>query len=149
MSAIEERFENFTLSVLKLNKLVQKIKLFEMDGYGLKAIHVMCIYYAGTASVTAGELCRMTYEDKGAISRALSLLKSKGFVDYDGKYNAEIVLTQQGRQLYEHIRGRAEAAVLAAVSNISEEERNVFNKVLASLSANLENYYNLLKKAER
>ena len=40
---MDDRFENFTVTVLKLGKLVQKIKLFEMESYGLKAIHVMCI----------------------------------------------------------------------------------------------------------
>ena len=41
---MEKIFENFTVNILKLNKLVNKIKQFEMEEYGLKAIHVMCGY---------------------------------------------------------------------------------------------------------
>lgn len=64
---MDGRFENFTVTILKLGKLVQKIKLFEMESYGLKAIHVMCIYFAGLSPVTAVELCRLTSEDKAVL----------------------------------------------------------------------------------
>ena len=83
---MQNRFENFTIGVLKLNKLVQRIKLLEMDDYGLKAIHVMCIYYAACRPVTAGELARLTLEDKAAISRALSLLKQNGYLQLVVKF---------------------------------------------------------------
>ena len=39
-----DRFENFTLLIDKLGKIIQKIKNIEMKEYGLKAVHVMCIY---------------------------------------------------------------------------------------------------------
>ena len=42
---MDKIFEHFTITILKLNKLVQKIKIYEMQEYGLKAIHVMCGYY--------------------------------------------------------------------------------------------------------
>ncbi len=140
-----DRFENFTVTVLKINKLVQKIKLFEMDGYGLKAIHVMCIYYAGGGPVTAGELCRLTCEDKAAISRALGMLKGRGFINYDaGKYNAEVTLTGKGRELCDFIKVKSSAAVEAAGADLSEEERALLYKSLASVADNLEKYYNAL-----
>ena len=140
-----DRFENFTVTVLKINKLVQKIKLFEMDGYGLKAIHVMCMYYAGGGPVTAGELCRLTCEDKAAISRALGMLKGRGFINYDaGKYNAEVTLTGKGRELCDFIKVKSSAAVEAAGADLSEEERALLYKSLASVADNLEKYYNAL-----
>ena len=140
-----DRFENFTVTVLKINKLVQKIKLFEMDGSGLKAIHVMCIYYAGGGPVTAGELCRLTCEDKAAISRALGMLKGRGFINYDaGKYNAEVTLTGKGRELCDFIKVKSSAAVEAAGADLSEEERALLYKSLASVADNLEKYYNAL-----
>lgn len=147
-NAVDNKFENFTVTVLKLNKLVQKIKLYEMDSYGLKAIHVMCIYYAGGGPVTAGELCKLTYEDKAAISRALSLLKERGFINYDGgKYNAVVTLTEEGVKLYQFIMEKADAAVNAAAGDITYEEHVIFNKVLSSVAKNLESYYNgLIKK---
>ena len=140
-----DRFENFTVTVLKINKLVQKIKLFEMDGYGLKAIHVMCIYYAGGGPVTAGELCRLTCEDKAAISRALGMLKGRGFINYDaGKYNAEVTLTGKGRELCDFIKVKSSAAVEAAGADLSEEERALLYKSLASVAEKKKKYYNAL-----
>ena len=126
-----DRFENFTVMVLKINKLVHKIKLVEMDGYGLKAIHVMCIYYAGAAPVTAGELSRLTCEDKAAISRALTMLKKRGFINYDA-----------GKKLYDYINVKSKAAVDAAGADLSETERAALYKSLASIAENLEKYYN-------
>ena len=138
-----DRFENFTVMVLKINKLVHKIKLVEMDGYGLKAIHVMCIYYAGAAPVTAGELSRLTCEDKAAISRALTMFKKRGFITYDaGRYNAEVTLTEEGKKLYDYINVKSKAAVDAAGADLSETERAALYKSLASIAENLEKYYN-------
>ncbi|HIU61240.1 MAG TPA: hypothetical protein IAB69_01135 [Candidatus Coproplasma excrementigallinarum] len=147
---MQNRFENFTIGVLKLNKLVQRIKLLEMDDYGLKAIHVMCIYYAAGRPVTAGELARLTLEDKAAISRALSLLKQNGYINYNtGKYNAEVTLTEEGKKLSEYIEERASHAVEAAGKDLTEEEREVLYKALASVSHNLEEYYNSLQKDKK
>ena len=40
---MEKVFENFAVVIMKLNKLIQRIKQFEMREYGLKAIHVMSL----------------------------------------------------------------------------------------------------------
>lgn len=144
---MEGRFENFTVTILKLGKLVQKIKIAEMSAYGLKAIHVMCVYFAGISPVTAVELSRLTSEDKAAISRALSQLKQKGYVNYAaGAYNAEVTLTEEGKKLFGVINVRAGAAVNYAGKDLSEEERTVLYKALASISYNLEEYYENLCK---
>ncbi len=141
-----DRFENFTALILKISKLIHRVKLFEMDGYDLKAIHVMCIYYVGGRPCTAGELVRLTGEDKAAISRALALLKSRGFINYDaGRYNAAVTLTPQGEKLFGFINVRAAAAVDAAGADLTDEERAIFYKSLASIAENLEKYYNGLK----
>ena len=103
------------------------------------------IYYAGGGPVTAGELCRLTCEDKAAISRALGMLKGRGFINYDaGKYNAEVTLTGKGRELCDFIKVKSSAAVEAAGADLSEEERALLYKSLASVADNLEKYYNAL-----
>ena len=119
---MENRFENFTVAILKLNKLIQKIKLYEMRDYGLKAIHVMCVYYLRTrGELTASELSKLTLEDKAAISRAISFLNEKGFVNYDSnKYNAPIKLTDEGIKVSEYINRRAESAVNAGGGFLTE-----------------------------
>ena len=55
--ALERVFERFTVSVLKINKLIQKIKAFEIREYGLKAVHVLCVYFLNCSSdgLTASE----------------------------------------------------------------------------------------------
>ena len=42
---MEDLYTSFTISILRLNKLVQKIKTNEISKFGLKPIHVSCGYY--------------------------------------------------------------------------------------------------------
>ena len=143
---MENRFENFTVTILKLNKLVHKIKLYEMEGYDLKAIHVMCVYYlAARGPLTAGQFCRLTCEDKAAISRALAILRERGFVvGENGRYNSRLSLTEEGQQLAQYINRKAANAVEMAGRDLSEEENKVFCRALASIATNLEAYYEQL-----
>ena len=144
---MENIFENFTITILKLNKLVQKIKNFEMREYGLKTIHVMCMYYLNTnpEGLTASELTRLTLEDKAAISRALKVLQEKGYVNYDSnKYNANIRLTDQGKEFASIIGQKAERAVSAGSYDFTEEQRNSFYSQLKTIAEHLEQYYNNL-----
>lgn len=141
---MENIFENFTITILKLNKLVQKIKNFEMREYGLKTIHVMCVYYLDSRpeGLTASELTKLTLEDKAAISRALKVLQEKGYASYDSnKYNAEIRLTDEGKKLAALISNRADKAVSAGSYDFTAEQRNSFYTQLLTIAGNLENYY--------
>lgn len=144
---MENRFENFTITILKLNKLVQKIKLIEMKEHGLKAIHVMCIYYLNEnkSGITASELSRLTLEDKAAISRALARLKELGLINHFKAYNQPIVLTEKGEETARYILVKASKAVEAAGRGLTEEERENFYRSLISISQRLEDYYIDLK----
>lgn len=144
---MENIFENFTIAILKLNKLVQKIKIFEMEEYGLKSIHVMCCYYLNChpTGLTATELSKLTLEDKAAISRALGQLRDRGYVRYDTKkYNAEINLTEDGKIVAESIIEKSNRAVNAGSISLTEEERTLFYKSLECIAKNLEAYYESL-----
>ena len=146
---MEKIFENFTISVLKLNKLVSKIKTYEMREYGLKAMHVMCIYYLSEAKdgLTASELCKLTLEDKAAISRGLALLAQKGYVTYDPNgYSAKICLTKEGKKLALEVNEKCERAVNAGSAIKSEEDLVFFYKTLNAIAANLQEYYDKLVK---
>lgn len=138
-------FEKFTITVLRLNKLVQKIKNYEMQEYGLKTIHVMCGYYlnANPEGLTAADLTKLTLEDKAAISRALKTLQEKGFVAYNpNHYNAVIRLTDEGKRFAEYISDKATKAVVAGSYDFDDKERNNFYLALNSIADNLEKYYN-------
>jgi DNA-binding MarR family transcriptional regulator len=151
LEKMDKRFENFTISVLKLYKLIQKIKLFEMKEYGLKAIHVMCIYYIsqGEGNITAGELTKFSLEDKAAISRALALLRDNGYVTYDStKYSSPIILTDEGKKIAEHVAEAAKSAVNAGGRELTDEQRTVFYYALDSIAKNLDKYYRELNSGE-
>ena len=141
---MEKIFENFTVTILKLNKLVQKIKTFEMEEFGLKAIHVMCGYYLleHEEGLTASELTKLTLEDKAAISRALIAMRDKGLVSYDTKtYNAKIVLTEDGKKFATSVMEKADRAVKAGSADQTDEERIAFYRKLSDIVANLTEYY--------
>ncbi len=145
---MEKIFETFTITILKINKLVQKIKHREMREYGLQCIHVMCIYYLreNESGLTASELMRLTFEDKAAISRALKVLKEKGYIEYDSKtYNAPVKLTGEGLKVAEAISEKAERAVKGGSADMSEEERKFFYKSLQSIAENLKKYYEAME----
>lgn len=148
---MENIFENFTITILKLNKLVQKIKNYEMQEYGLKTIHVMCGYYLKNhpEGLTASELTKLTLEDKAAISRALKTLQEKGFVSYDpNKYSAVIRLTEDGKKFAAAVCEKAEKAVEAVSYRFTDDERISFYKALGTIADNLEKYHDGLVKSK-
>ena len=57
-----------------------------------------------------------------------------------------MTLTEEGKKLFGVINVRAGAAVNYAGKDLSEEERTVLYKALASISSNLEEYYENLCK---
>ena len=145
---MEKIFENFTFTILRLNKLVQKIKHIEMSGFGLKTIHVMCLYhlYENPQGLTSGELVKLTLEDKAAISRAIKQLKEKNYAGYDSNaYNTAITLTESGKEVAKTVTEKANAAVEAGSFDFTEEERNNFYRTLSSIAEKLQKYYLSLK----
>ncbi len=148
---MEKIFENFTVTVMRLNKLVNKIKAHEMREYGLKAIHVLCVYYLNEnpQGLRAAELVKLTLEDKAAVSRGLALLRDKGYVSYDpDRYNAVIKLTDDGKKVADFITSKSEKAVNAGSAVLSEEERLQFYKSLHCIADNLQTYYDRITNAE-
>ena len=143
---MENVFENFTYTVLKLNKLIHKIKLTEMHAYGLKTIHAMCIYYLyKSGGLTNTELTECTLEDKAAISRAVKCLKEKNLISGgDEGYKSKIKLTDEGNALAEVVLEQSEKAVRAASCNFTEAQREEFYKALSSIAEKLQCYYNEL-----
>lgn len=140
---MESRFETFTGLITKIGRNVKKIKNREMAEYGLRSIHVSCLYYIGLADeITATELTVRCDEDKAAISRALEYLEEKGFIVCESrsakKYKTPIALTETGREASEKILEKVDL-VLDLVSDVlTEEERVSFYKSLSLISDSLE-----------
>ena len=141
---MENRFENFTYLILQSSRLIQKIKNNEMKEFGLKAVHVMCIFYLheNPAGLTHGELVKLTLEDKAAVSRAMMFLKERGIVSGGEKKQGNLFkLTKEGEGIAEHIDQAAEKAVAAGGQGLSETERVIFYQSLRSIIQNLTEYY--------
>lgn len=146
---MEQLFEDFTTSILSLNKLVQKIKTFEIEKYGLKSIHVMCLYHLNKnpQGLTAKELVDLTLEDKAAISRALKIMHDNDYVVCsENVRNSTITLTDEGKKIATDICGRAVRAVMAGSVDFTAEQRIFFYKSLGTIVDNLKNYYKDLIK---
>jgi len=88
------RFKEFTKGISTAYKHLIKLKSYGIKEFGIKGSHVMCLFYISEAEngLNATELCRLCSEDKAAISKALSALEEKGYVQFENYENQKISL---------------------------------------------------------
>lgn len=138
-----DRFEKLTIGVALIYKSIQRIKKCRMKGIGLKGTHVMCIHYLSNhpEGLAATDLCEICKEDKAGISRILSDLEHSGFICYesakDKKYRAKAVLTPEGKKCAEAVGNMILLATEEGGAGITDEEREIFYRVLYLISDNL------------
>lgn len=139
-----DRFENLATGIAQIYKSIQKIKKYQMQSFGLKSTYVMCIYYLSQNpdGLSAAALCRLCSENKAGISRILSALAQNGFIRYDRendgrKYRTKAVLTDCGREYAVKINSLIIDAVAKGGLGISDEEREIFYRVLFRIADNL------------
>lgn len=144
------RFETFMTKMNQMNRSIQLIKNREMEKYGLKGTHVMCLYQLKQhpEGLTAKDLATLCGEDKAAISRTLCKLESKDmvfFTDVEGKkrYRTTLTLTNQGMQVCNQISEKIEELLHLQGDEISEQEREIFYKVFTSVADRLQEISNL------
>lgn len=140
-----DRFETFITNMNQINRSIQMIKNREMEKYGLKGTHVMCLYQLKQhpEGLTATELATLCGEDKAAISRGLSKLECEemiSFTDIAGKkrYRTTITLTEQGIQVCDQMSQKIEELLDIENYEISEEERENFYRVFTSIADRLQ-----------
>ena len=113
------RFDTFTTVIASLYQSVQKIKIMEMEEFGLRSGHVTCLHhlYANPDGLTLKELTALCAIDKAAVSRYLAVLAERGYAKVEEqetrKYNLKWTLTEPGRKAAEDIDGRIDRAVSA------------------------------------
>ncbi|MBQ7879979.1 MAG: transcriptional regulator [Clostridia bacterium] len=142
---MQERFENFTVLITKINRLIHKIKAEEMTEFDLKSPHVSCLYYLFKAErLTASELKDVCAEDKASISRSVEFLERNGYIecrsDAKKRYNAELTLTEKGKEVGRAIAKKIDAVLLCTAEEISENERKIMYKSLRVVLESLEKY---------
>lgn len=143
------RFEKFTANVSTAYKYIIKIKASEVKEFGLKAAHVMCLFFIGRSKngLTAGELVELCNEDKSGISKALAVLKEKGFINADNdddskKYKIRYAITNKGIEIYDCIIEKIENVIEECNKGLTEQERQVFYSTFEKIVSNLINFYN-------
>lgn len=145
-----DRFEKLTDGISRIYKKMQKIKKQQMSVFGLKSTHAMCLYYlSGTPSgMTAADLCLKCHEDKAAVSRILSELETLGFISYADssgkKYRANAVLTDKGQQYARKIREIILQITEMTGKGITDEEREIFYRVLSVIASNIDKIERIL-----
>ena len=148
-----DRFETFTGSILELNRCVQKLKDMEMKPFGLRANHVMCLYYLGKnpQGLTVTELAETCREDKAAVSRCVSSLVERGFVggsfpENKRSYRTKLSLTESGRELVGKIYQKVDAAMIGGSSSLTEEQRENLYASMELIIKNLSRYITEMEK---
>ena len=136
-----QRFDAFVSGITACYKYIQRIKSMEMTEFGLKGTHVMCLYYLrqNPAGLTASQLCGLCAEDKAAISRTVSELRSRGYITSlsEKAYRAMLTLTAAGQEVARKFDRLIEGWVTAGGDGLTDEERSDFYKTLATIAENL------------
>ena len=136
-----QRFDAFVSGITSCYKYIQRIKSLEMTEFGLKGTHVMCLYYLrqNPAGLTASQLCGLCAEDKAAISRTVSELRSQGYISSLSQkaYRAMLTLTSTGQEIARKFDHLIEGWVATGGDGLSDEERSDFYKVLSTIADNL------------
>ena len=136
-----QRFDAFVSGITACYKYIQRIKSMEMTEFGLKGTHVMCLYYLrrNPAGLTAAQLCGLCAEDKAAISRTVSELRSRGYITTlsEKAYRAMLTLTAAGQELARKFDHLIEGWVAAGGDGLTDEERVDFYKSLSAIAENL------------
>ena len=136
-----QRFDAFVSGITSCYKFIQRIKSMEMTDFGLKGTHVMCLYYLyqNPGGLTASQLCGLCAEDKAAISRTVSELKSRGYITTLSQkaYRAMLTLTAAGQEVARKFDHLIEGWVSTGGDGLSDEERSDFYKTLSTITDNL------------
>ena len=136
-----QRFDAFVSGITSCYKTIQRIKSMEMTEFGLKGAHVMCLYYLrqNPAGLTASQLCGLCAEDKAAISRTVSELKTRGYITTLSQkaYRAMLTLTSAGQEVARKFDNLIEGWVSTGGDGLTEEERCDFYKTLSAITDNL------------
>ena len=137
------RYEHLSLSVSRIYHNIQRIERTEMEKFGLKGPHAQTLLALKRhpGGVTAVQLCELCEKDKAAISRSIAELEEKGMVQRSqnngSSYRALLTLTAQGVAAAETVSQKAQLAVEQAGTGLTDDQREVFYRVLAMIADNI------------
>lgn len=138
-----QRFQEFLTGITVCYKYIQRIKNMEMTEFGLKGIHVSCLFYLhhNPQGLTAAQLCGLCAEDKATISRILADLRTRGYILAGGEknYRSNLRLSQTGLEVAEKMDPVIMSWVAVGGEGLTEDERESFYQSLKHIAANLHN----------
>ena len=151
---MKERFQTFTVLISKISRNIKKIKNQEMAEYGLRSVHVTCLYYLySMESLTATEICELCEEDKATISRGLEFLEANGFIVCESKlskrYKSALVLTEKGMEVGKKITEKINFVLDEICIDLTDTQREDFYRSLAIISDSLELCTKGIQKAKK
>lgn len=136
-----QRFQDFVTGITICYKYIQRIKNAEMTEFGLKGIHVSCLFYlhCNPDGLTAAQLCQLCGEDKATISRIVADLRGKGYIAQSaGKnYRAPLHLTEAGQDVACQMVPLIESWVSVGGEGLTEAQRDAFYQSLTSIADHL------------
>ncbi len=143
---MDSRYSHFTVLISSIKKMVTDLKDIEMSEFGLKGTHITCLFYIrllleANEEVTATAICKHSFEDKAAVSRAISELEKLGLLVQEGegqkKYRANLVLTPKGVEVANKIKKKINLYEDKASKDLSDMEKKALYHSLESIQKNL------------
>ena len=130
------RFTPFVLLIERISKNIKRIADKEMEPYGLRSAHVMCMLQLsktenGLSSSALAEVCGV---DKAFISRITNELLEKGYIKKEEipskKYKTHFHLTETGMEINKKMTEIVSSYVHCVNKNVPSREIECFYEVL-------------------
>lgn len=137
-------FHTFTVEIVEIGRSINRIKTEEMKEFGLKGLHVSCLYYIYThhEGITLKDLCELCGEDKASVSRSLTSLKKDGYVvneNEEGKhYKYLLKLTEKGEAIGARTKEKIDRVLSVIRAELDREEEEIFYKNLMKIAETLD-----------
>lgn len=139
----KDRFENFTVLMMRITRSIRRLKTEEMKKWGLRSHHVSCLYYLYKSNaLTATELGELCEEDKAALSRAIEFLEEEGYIECESKsakrYRSPLTLTEKGKMVGKELCEKVDKVLSATGDGVSDEDRKIMYASLLKVCESLE-----------
>lgn len=136
-----QRFQDFVTGITVCYKFIQRIKNAEMTEFGLKGIHVSCLFYLhhNPEGLTAAQLCTLCAEDKATISRTIADLRQRGYIQPGSEkhYRAPLLLSEAGVAIARQMDPLIESWVSVGGDGMDDTQRKAFYDSLSLIASNL------------
>ena len=142
------RFTPFVLTIERVSKIIKRIADKEMEAYGLRSSHVMCLLQLsktenGLSSSSLADACGV---DKAFISRITNELLDKGFIEKEDnsekKYKTNFTLTEKGKEINKKMTEIVSNYVHLVNQNVSQKDIQTFYEVLNQFDAEISKIVN-------